>query len=66
LIDHGWIGFLSLILLFFVPYIIFIKTIRSDDRSIYPLIGVMIVVTYSEFMMTTSTLEVQMMSLFGS
>ena len=66
LIDHGWIGLLSLISLFFVPYVIFIKSIRLDDKTIYPLIGVLTVVTYSEFMLTTSTLEVQMMSLFGS
>jgi O-antigen ligase len=65
LLDQGVIGVLSLLLIFFIPLKVLFNNLKNQKQShVSAMFSSIILLSFMEFMITVSTLEIQIMSLF--
>ncbi len=65
LLDQGIIGLASLLLIFFIPLKVLFNNIKNKNQShVSAMFSSIILLSFMEFMITISTLEIQIMVLF--
>ena len=65
LLDQGIIGFSSLLLIFFIPLKVLLNNLKNKNQShVSAMFSSIILLSFMEFMITISTLEIQIMTLF--
>jgi len=65
LLDQGIIGFSSLLLIFFIPLKVLLNNLKDRSQShTSVMFSSVLLLSYMEFMLTISTFEIQIMTLF--
>ena len=65
LLDQGIIGLASLLLIFFIPLKVLFNNLQNKNQShVSAMFSSIILLSFMEFMITISTLEIQIMTLF--
>jgi O-antigen ligase len=65
LLDQGIIGFSSLLLIFFIPLKVLLNNLKNKNQShVSAMFSSIILLSFMEFMITISTFEIQIMTLF--
>jgi O-antigen ligase len=65
LLDQGIIGLASLLLIFFIPLKVLFNNIKNKNQShVSAMFSSVLLLSYMEFMLTISTFEIQIMTLF--